>query len=57
MSSQAPDARVQHDDDERLLHKLGYAQVLYREMGGFSNFAISFSGRRRWARAGRSSCS
>lgn len=32
-----------HHDDERLLHKLGYAQVLYREMGGFSNFAISFT--------------
>ncbi len=32
-----------HDADERLLHKLGYAQVLYREMGGFSNFAISFT--------------
>src|SRR3982750_197624 len=30
-------------DDEALLHKLGYAQVLYREMGGFSNFAISFT--------------
>lgn len=30
-------------DDERLLHKLGYAQVLFREMGGFSNFAISFT--------------
>ncbi|WP_250556646.1 amino acid permease [Pseudonocardia lacus] len=29
--------------DEALLHKLGYAQVLYREMGGFSNFAISFT--------------
>ena len=26
-----------------MLHKLGYAQVLYREMGGFSNFAISFT--------------
>jgi hypothetical protein len=25
------------------LHKLGYAQQLSREMGGFSNFAISFS--------------
>ncbi len=25
------------------LHKLGYAQQLFREMGGFSNFAISFS--------------
>lgn len=32
-----------HADDEKLLHKLGYAQVLYREMGGFSNFAISFT--------------
>jgi amino acid transporter len=32
-----------HDDDSTLLHKLGYAQVLYREMGGFSNFAISFT--------------
>ncbi|HEY3543883.1 MAG TPA: amino acid permease [Gaiellaceae bacterium] len=34
---------VVHDDDERTLHRLGYAQVLYREMGGFSNFAISFT--------------
>ncbi len=25
------------------LHKLGYAQELFRNMGGFSNFAISFS--------------
>jgi amino acid transporter len=30
-------------EDERQLHKLGYAQVLFREMGGFSNFAISFT--------------
>ncbi|MDQ5873852.1 MAG: amino acid permease, partial [Actinomycetota bacterium] len=30
-------------DDEGTLHKLGYAQVLIREMGGFSNFAISFT--------------
>ncbi len=30
-------------DDIRDLHQLGYAQQLYREMGGFSNFAISFS--------------
>jgi amino acid transporter len=29
--------------DEATLHRLGYAQVLYREMGGFSNFAISFT--------------
>ena len=42
MSSEAPGVQT-HDDDEHTLHKLGYAQVLYREMGGFSNFAISFS--------------
>ncbi|HEX6951333.1 MAG TPA: amino acid permease [Gaiellaceae bacterium] len=42
MSSAAPGA-VPQDEDERTLHGLGYAQVLYREMGGFSNFAISFT--------------
>ncbi len=30
-------------DDARDLARLGYAQQLFREMGGFSNFAISFS--------------
>jgi hypothetical protein len=29
--------------DVRDLHGLGYAQELLRSMGGFSNFAISFS--------------
>src|SRR6201981_3064492 len=29
--------------DERDLARLGYTQQLFREMGGFSNFAISFS--------------
>jgi amino acid transporter len=29
--------------DVRDLHRLGYAQQLFRSMGGFSNFAISFS--------------
>ena len=29
--------------DVRDLHGLGYAQELFRTMGGFSNFAISFS--------------
>lgn len=29
--------------DVQDLHRLGYAQELYRSMGGFSNFAISFS--------------
>src|SRR5215471_611912 len=33
------DSRV----DEQELGKLGYAQELFRTMGGFSNFAISFS--------------
>lgn len=34
-----------HDakDDAQELSKLGYAQELFRTMGGFSNFAISFS--------------
>jgi len=31
------------DQDKQHLHKLGYAQELARRMGGFSNFAISFS--------------
>ena len=31
------------EQDMRDLHRLGYAQQLFREMGGFSNFAISFS--------------
>jgi len=30
-------------DDARELNALGYAQELFRTMGGFSNFAISFS--------------
>jgi amino acid transporter len=30
-------------DDARDLEQLGYAQQLFREMGGFSNFAVSFS--------------
>ena len=29
--------------DRRTLHQFGYAQQLLRDMGGFSNFAISFS--------------
>src|SRR5947208_4933049 len=35
--------RRPHDEDEALLHRLGYAQELFRSMGGFSNFAISFT--------------
>lgn len=32
-----------NNDDVRELNALGYAQELFRTMGGFSNFAISFS--------------
>jgi amino acid transporter len=40
----APPAGGYHtDDDEKTLHKLGYAQELFRAMGGFQNFAISFT--------------
>ena len=31
------------EHDKKVLHNLGYAQELARRMGGFSNFAISFS--------------
>ena len=41
--SSAPGSSGSADSDEAILHRLGYAQVLYREMGGFSNFAISFT--------------
>ncbi|HYR28589.1 MAG TPA: amino acid permease [Thermoanaerobaculia bacterium] len=34
---------MKHEDDESYLRSLGYGQQLFREMGGFSNFAISFS--------------
>ena len=32
-----------HDDDVKVLHSMGYAQELSRNMKGFQNFAISFS--------------
>jgi len=42
--SSASDAAAPHlDDDARTLHKLGYAQELFRSMDGFQNFAISFT--------------
>ena len=31
------------EDDVRTLERMGYKQELLRRMGGFSNFAISFS--------------
>src|SRR5215207_10036706 len=41
--STEPAAHVSHSEDEHLLHRLGYAQELFRAMGGFQNFAISFT--------------
>jgi len=41
MSLQSDKAVV--DDDVKTLHSMGYAQELARRMGGFSNFAISFT--------------
>jgi amino acid transporter len=44
MADKKPQSREEIiQQDMRDLHKMGYAQQLYREMGGFSNFAISFS--------------
>jgi amino acid transporter len=39
----ADSGRGEYLDDERQLHRLGYAQELFRSMGGFQNFAISFT--------------
>ena len=41
MTQRSRDEVIQQD--VRDLHRLGYAQELFRSMGGFSNFAISFS--------------
>lgn len=38
-----PSSHAQGDADRATLHQFGYAQQLLRDMGGFSNFAISFS--------------
>jgi amino acid transporter len=44
MAQQAPKTREETiKQDVHDLHRLGYAQELFRTMGGFSNFAISFS--------------
>ena len=37
------DRRIQRERDAEQLRRLGYAQQLLRDMGGFSNFALSFS--------------
>jgi len=38
-----PEKEHQLLEDKKDLNKFGYAQELLRDMGGFSNFAISFS--------------
>jgi amino acid transporter len=44
MAQQAPKSREETiKQDVHDLHGLGYAQELFRTMGGFSNFAISFT--------------
>ena len=43
MSTAPPERPYHTDDDEKLLHKLGYAQELFRAMNKFQNFAISFT--------------
>ncbi len=45
MTTQAgvPEDRQRGESDESLLHRMGYAQELLRGMGGFQNFAISFT--------------
>ena len=43
MSTAPGDSGHHLSEDERTLHTLGYAQQLFRGMGGFQNFAISFT--------------
>jgi len=43
ISGEAPPASDGHNADVARLHSLGYAQELHRRMGGFSNFAVSFT--------------
>src|SRR5262244_703337 len=43
MAAPRPTRQQLVEQDARDLARLGYAQQLLREMGGFSNFAISFS--------------
>jgi amino acid transporter len=38
-----PERREYEDDDEKRLAELGYKQDLDRRMGGFANFAVSFT--------------
>ena len=43
ISGEPPPASDGHNADVARLHSLGYAQELRRRMGGFSNFAVSFT--------------
>src|SRR5262245_32764647 len=43
MSTEGQASQLDHSEDESILHRLGYAQELFRAMGGFRNFAISFT--------------
>ena len=43
MSSAPAGGGYHTSEDEKVLHRLGYAQELFRAMGGFQNFAISFT--------------
>jgi amino acid transporter len=43
LTQQKPTREERIRQDVHDLHRLGYAQELFRTMGGFSNFAISFS--------------
>src|SRR5438132_3374393 len=43
MAARPPTREELIQQDIQELHRLGYSQQLFREMGGFSNFAISFS--------------
>src|SRR5690349_23181563 len=43
MAARPPTREELIQQDIQDLHRLGYAQQLFREMGGFANFAISFS--------------
>src|SRR5256885_16795816 len=41
MPTATKEEQIRADTDR--LHQMGYAQQLFRDMGGFSNFAISFT--------------
>ena len=43
MAARPPTREELIQQDIQELHRLGYAQQLFREMGGFYNFASSFS--------------